>query len=60
MVVIVSKFTERSLRLYNKKKNLSKTPTYLEDLRQILQLDGLLDEDGCSIQENNNKTGKIL
>ena len=34
MVVIVSKFTERSLRLYNKKKNLSKTPTYLEDLRQ--------------------------
>ena len=55
----MSKFNQRLLTLYNNKKNLSKPPSYMEDLKQILKLDGLLDEDGHPIQENNKESYKI-
>jgi hypothetical protein len=55
MVVIMSKFNQRLLTLYNNKKNLSNPPSYMEDLKQILKLDGLLGEDGYLIQENNKE-----
>ena len=32
MVVIMSKFNDRLLTLYNNKKNISKPPSYMEDL----------------------------
>ncbi len=55
----MSKFNAKLLTLYNNKKNLSKPPSYMEDLKQILKLDGLLDEDGHPIQENSKESYKI-
>lgn len=41
----MSKFTERMLVLYYSKKNLSKPPSYMADLKAVLKLDGLLGDD---------------
>lgn len=53
----MSSYTERMLPLYNAKKNLPNPPSYMEDLKQLLKLDGLLEdeEDGDSIARNKKR-----
>ena len=51
----MSKFTTRLLTLYNDKKELSKPPSYLKTLKQLLVLDGLLVDEEVDIPINHEK-----
>jgi hypothetical protein len=42
----LSRYAERLLVLYNSKMELSNKPSYMEDLKELLKLDGLIDEEG--------------
>lgn len=38
-------FTEKLLKIYNSKKDLENPPSYLEDVKIILNAEGLLDNE---------------
>ena len=56
----MSKNNERLLILYNAKKNLSNPPSYLETLKQLLELDGLLVDGLGDIPVKNEKLPELV
>ena len=53
----MTKHSERLLPLYMAKKDLPNPPSYLEDLKQLLKLDGLLNDEECDF--NSSSKGNV-